>query len=129
MNFLKKIWTLVRDVYFLLFCYSSECQLRAQKKKNIFQDEKSHLEKFDSYADLKKYQRRVKIFLTGMFSFGIIFCIIFFVSVLFLIQYLYSILNLENNIFDWGRLKDSVKEKIFLQDGEIENENKLIIKN
>ncbi|TSD01051.1 MAG: hypothetical protein Athens071425_498 [Parcubacteria group bacterium Athens0714_25] len=116
MNFLKKIWTAVRDVYFFVFRYSSECQLRAQEKKNVFKGEESYLKKFSSYAELKKYQKRTKIFLVGIFLSAVIFGVIFLAVIIFLVQYLYSIFNLQNNFLDWGKIKESIREKSLTQE-------------
>ncbi len=108
MNFLKKIFSVIRDVYFLIFRYSSECQLRAQKKKNILTGEESGFGKFDSYADLKNYQKKIKLFLAGIFSFGVIFSVIFILAVVFLIQYLYEMFHIDSNVFDWSKIKDFI---------------------
>jgi len=101
----------MRDVYFFVFRYSSECQLRAQEKKNVFKGEESYLKRFNSYADLKKYQKRTKIFLVGIFALSIVSVIIFLAVIIFLVQYLYSMFDSQNNFFDWGKMKESIRMK------------------
>ena len=90
----------IQYLYFLLFRKPSELQLAIQmydKEAKAGGDDKN----FKSYTALKHYQKKLRRFLVLFFLGLIIFGGAVFVGILFLLKFLFSLLGIENNPFNF----------------------------
>ena len=107
MGVFKRIGFWIKNGYYLVFKAPAETQLLIQNYEK--KGEESGLN-FTSYVALKKYHRKMKLFLFSFFSLGFLVAIAVLICIILILGLFFRILGVENNPFNLSLITRNIMQ-------------------
>ncbi len=101
MSCCKKTGNKIKDLYYLIFKYPSETELKLQQEEA--ERGEANLS-FKSYIGLKNFHKKLKYFLVGFFSTTVAAIAAAFVVLVLLLNFIYYFFGLSGNPVDLKKL-------------------------